>query len=155
VFAGEVLGELCGDYDTAAVALSPDLTLVWMDHIYTEHWAHRLGIGGQLALPAAIEDRMLMPDDAVIAELVRCLTAETSPRFAVIWTDYFGGVGDQRAATYRGDELIETDGTINGALRGLGVIAASGLDEFDTVGLGDYRSIPDALLERWERYPDY
>jgi len=39
---------------------------------------------------------------------------------------------------------------INAALRVLGVVAADGLDEFDTVGLAEHRSTPEAL----DRYED-
>lgn len=41
-------------------------------------------------------------------------------------------------------------GGIDAALRHLGVVAAPGLDEFDTVGLGRHRSFP-ALDDRdWD-----
>lgn len=75
-------------------------------------------------------------------------------------TDYFGGEGTQFSgiiingkllATYQDtnvdvsipypDRLLECP--INKALRQLGVIRDSKLDEFDTLGLGNYRHMPN------------
>jgi hypothetical protein len=154
IVKGGVLEAALADYDTSAVELLGDLTLVWMDIHYTEYWRHRLGIPERLPLPTSITDQAADPDDAVIAELIRCVAVTPEAPFAVVWTDYFGGVGDQRAAVYRRTGVIETDGTINGALRALGVSAGPGVDEFDTVGLSKFRHIPDDLLDRWEAYDD-
>jgi hypothetical protein len=90
--------------------------------------------------------------------------ARTSEAGAVAYvqTRYFGGAGSQSAALWIGGALtlkpIELDQKaagnrarstwpINAALRGLGVQAAAGHDEFDTFGLGSYRS-HDALVSR-------
>lgn len=81
-------------------------------------------------------------------------------------TEYFGGVGRQAAAFFRPDGMlwaqrhnhVETrtgfrsggqvaaleqrlDWPINRGLRDLGVEASPGLDEFDTLGLGEVRSM--------------
>jgi len=58
-------------------------------------------------------------------------------------TEYFGGVGDQYAVVAEDGNIVsfwEGDHPINEALRRLGVEAEPGMDEFDTVGLGLYRS---------------
>jgi hypothetical protein len=81
---------------------------------------------------------------------------------AYIETAYFGGTGRQSAVLWIGGGIaikptsLETTAAgnrpratwpINAALRGLGVQATSGHDEFDSIGLGHYRS-HDAILAR-------
>lgn len=142
--------------DSAAVALVEGWWLLWMDGIYTEHWQKRLGASGFLALPPRVsrEAAMGLPRERALLELVARMTGRPSPPFVVVYTDYFGGVGGQVAVAYREGAPLDTDGTINDALRGLGVVATPGLDEFDTVGLGRYRGIPEPLLERWAVYAE-
>jgi len=79
--------------------------------------------------------------------------------FAYIETDYFGGVGSQAAAIFSGrlpatllaDEDAKApprpESPINSALRSLGVRAAPGQDEFDTVGIGRFRDLKALGLE--------
>ena len=62
-----------------------------------------------------------------------------------IFTEYFGGNGTQGAIVWNaGVETMTPDigriGTINSALRKIGIRANSPQDEFDTIGLGRYRS---------------
>ena len=64
-----------------------------------------------------------------------------------ITTDYFGGIGNQTAKVYENGKVIyhETDEfefnrPINTALKMIGVVKEVGIDEFDTIGLGGYRS---------------
>ena len=67
---------------------------------------------------------------------------------ASITTDYFGGPGNQSAKVFLNNKkILEQDDEldwklkpINSALKLLGVEKKSGMDEFDTVGLGKYRS---------------
>jgi hypothetical protein len=77
--------------------------------------------------------------------------------FALVLTDYFGGVGDQWACLYDAsggrDPAVHT---INDALRALGVRrGGSGdfVDEFDAVGLGAHRHTPERL-EQYEALCD-
>ena len=63
---------------------------------------------------------------------------------AYVETDYFGGVGVQGAAAWANGEMRFPPTTgehsvINAALRMIGLTAAKGLDEFDTLGLGRTR----------------
>ena len=63
-------------------------------------------------------------------------------------TDYFGGMGSQAAAAFSGGSLVATapltgEEAINTALRSIGVVASSGLDEFDSIGLSRYRYTSD------------
>ncbi|MCI9508150.1 MAG: hypothetical protein HFF10_00175 [Angelakisella sp.] len=58
-------------------------------------------------------------------------------------TTYFSGHGTQAAVLLEGGEVVlgpvEGEGTINRVLRALGVVSQAGKDEFDTLGLGNYR----------------
>jgi hypothetical protein len=81
--------------------------------------------------------------------------AEASRAGVLIYleTEYFGGVGVQAAALFRDRRIIwrrsessshrspKDDSPINSGLRELGVEAAGGLDEFDTIGLSEFRSL--------------
>ena len=64
---------------------------------------------------------------------------------AYVETDYFGGTGTQGAAAWvNGEVALEPCtswgiGPINTALNIIGVAPASGMDEFDTLGLGNFR----------------
>ena len=67
-------------------------------------------------------------------------------------TDYFGGAGVQGAAAWIQGKLAlppttHTAGPINAALHTIGLERANGLDEFDTLGLGQVRRM-DAFEER-------
>lgn len=82
------------------------------------------------------------------------LAAAAGPHaVAYIETSYFGGRGSQAAAVLgNGGMLLRSarpvvahvptpEGPINAALRAIGVQATGGRDEFDTVGLGRFRSM--------------
>jgi hypothetical protein len=68
-----------------------------------------------------------------------------------IETDYFGGFGEQSAKLFRGKTILMKGDTridpvsnpINEALKMMGVERKSGMDEFDTIGLGRYRTNED------------
>ena len=81
--------------------------------------------------------------------------------FIYIETEYFGGEGSQCAGVFKDGKLLKTyrqhsreinpkaswpkrvlNSPINSALRELGVIRNAELDEFDTMDLGNYRSMP-------------
>lgn len=127
-----------------------------MDGIYAEHWQDRLGTRGFLELPPRIsrESAMGLPRERAVLDVVERVAGRPSPPFAVVYTDYFGGVGSQVAVAYRNGAPLDTDGTINDALRALGVVGRDGQDEFDTLGLGRHRGIPEPLLDRWAAYAD-
>lgn len=80
---------------------------------------------------------------------------DKNKRIAKITTDYFSGLGSQQATIRENkkvildldDEFIDSGKydlhPINKALRRIGVIRKDGMDEFDTIGLGYYRSNSD------------
>jgi hypothetical protein len=56
-----------------------------------------------------------------------------------IYTDYFGGIGEQSSELYLNGEKLFEYHTINEGLRKIGVIKGYS-DEFDAINLGNYRS---------------
>lgn len=70
---------------------------------------------------------------------------------AKITTDYFGGAGYQTAklfvnntnTMYLNDEFDHRKNPINSVLKEMGIEKTNGHDEFDTIGLGKYRSNTD------------
>ena len=94
------------------------------------------------------------------SDLAFAANASVAGALAYLETDYFGGTGEQSAVVWQygrlsfGPAHMASDAPrpphlrpINAALKALGLIAARGLDEFDTFGLGHYRS-NDAIIER-------
>lgn len=59
---------------------------------------------------------------------------------AKITTDYFGGFGEQTAKLFINNKRVYNGNSINKALTQMGVVRKDGMDEFDTIGLGRYRS---------------
>jgi len=158
---GDFDTKIAATFDLQAVPLGFDITLFWLDIRYTEYWGDKLCILGTLKTPLRVnKSELLFPDDRVIVHLMSHITGTTSPLYAIIATEYFGGIGEQAAALYRGETLITDDeqasdyGSINQVLRGLGVDSQENMDEFDTLGLSNYRRIPSNFLDIVENYPD-
>jgi hypothetical protein len=116
----------------AIVALHPDHTDYWTD---------------QLGLPSDAQSAMLH-DCAVVHEFARRLAMT---RYALIETDYFGGIGRQLACVRDGSRRVmeTTEGGINRALAMLGVVCEEGMDEFDTIGLGRHRDFAHLFEAYW------
>jgi len=68
---------------------------------------------------------------------------DDKPAIAV-FTDYFGGAGEQ-SAEHSDGTYLDRHFAIDEMLAKLGVVKEKGLDEFDTIGLGSYRSTWDVL----------
>lgn len=70
---------------------------------------------------------------------------------AYVETEYFGGEGYERAAVWRDSELalgpLDGAGSMNRALRALGVVGRNGQEEFEEVGLGRCRSLEEWLSQ--------
>ena len=66
---------------------------------------------------------------------------------AYIETDYFGGCGTQAGVLVEKGRVavppVEGAGTIDRLLAALGVRCLPGKDEFDSLGLGSFRHMPD------------
>jgi hypothetical protein len=136
--------EISESYDLQGIALGFDLTLFPMSHYYTACWAKTIGVSGQL--PGRQPEKLIFLSDRIIAHLLIEITNSTAPLYAIIATNYFGGNGKQWALVYQGTDLADDSITqISSALQFLGVKQQSGMDEFDTVGLGKYRFLPGFL----------
>jgi len=120
------------------------VTLFPIDHYWSAYWqAKRGGVDGTLG--GSVTGGRL-PSEGVVRAIARELTGLPAPRFAVIQSDYHGGSGDQWALAFEGERsLLDVNASVNHALRELGVDRDPGLDEWDTIGLGDFRSNPDHL----------
>lgn len=140
-------------FDLKPVVLNPTryrITCFPLSAEYCDHWSVKLKIDGDRA-----EEPLLNAN--VVHHMILAIADE--PLFAVIETDYFGGIGTQCAAVYRGREEVmvprsSEGGSINKALGLLGVCPERGLDEFDTVGLGQYRSFDETFKAYWAANAD-
>ncbi|WP_410875711.1 hypothetical protein [Nocardia sp. A7] len=135
-------------WDLVPMPLHDDLTLFHITHFYTAYWQAAQGVTEQIEWSP--EMPALFPREGVMRVIAADLTARPEPSFAVICTDYFAGVGDQWGAACLAGGAIRSVSSINAALRILGITAAPGLDEFDTIGLAHHRSTPEYL----DRYSD-
>lgn len=120
------------------------VTVFPISHYWSGYWQVKRGnVDGQLHRPPGSH---LLPTEGSCRAIAREITGLPAPRFAVIFTDYFGGNGEQVAVAYEGERLIGGDNPrVNTVLRELGVVRADGLDEWDTIGLADFRHDPDHL----------
>ena len=95
------------------------------------------------------------PTDAALAEIMKKISGISLPQYAIIKTDYFGGMGFQWASVFQGKTNADfTVRTINQALRYLGVTKKNGLDEFETVGLDKIRVQQDYLDKYRDLYDE-
>ncbi|EAY24433.1 hypothetical protein M23134_06287 [Microscilla marina ATCC 23134] len=149
---------LKGDYDQAlaetfdlyGIPLGFDLHLFFIDHYYSAYWQEKLETTKVLD-SAKGTNHLIYPNEFALVELLQMIVCSRFVTFAVIVTDYFGGVGDQFAQVYQNTALVSPHfDTINKALEWLGVVPTKGLDAFDTVGLSKYRTNPDYL----DKYAD-
>ncbi len=98
---------------------------------------------------AEVSDKIVFPGLDRFTEAVRELMERYSfhTKLAYIETDYFGGAGTQGGLLYENgcaavDPSAAETGVINALLSELGVRRESGKDEFDSLGLGNYRRMP-------------
>jgi hypothetical protein len=136
---GDIDAEIARQFDMKILALPQGLSLIALDPAYCDHWAV------ELQMPGFISERPQL-NCRVVHHMVRAISPRC--RFAVLETEYFGGIGEQCAVVYEGTATLmeprEADaGPINEALRLLGLKAASGRDEFETAGLGRWRNFDD------------
>jgi len=138
------------EYDLIGMALpNCDLTMFHINHYYSAYWQAKLGTDGHLYSKNI--DYILFPNEQSIAYLISLITGKQDALYAIIATDYFGGIGNQWANVYQGDLIVDLSiKSINDALYHLGVRSNEGMDEFDTVGLSGHRSEPEYL----EKYID-
>lgn len=118
------------------------LTLFHINHYQTACWQFELETVG--LLETSISDNFSFPTEIAIAEVIKKISKNENPLYAIIQTDYFGGMGNQYASVYKYKDNIDKNAkTINQVLIHLGVRSNGKLDEFDTIGLDKIRSQPD------------
>ncbi|MBB6052253.1 hypothetical protein [Armatimonas rosea] len=127
-----------------------DLTLFFCEWRLAEYWSRILGISGELPIPDSIAPPY--PRDQVLITLMQTITQQPEPLFAILATDYFGGIGSQAAFVFQGERRVTPEGedSINAALVRLGVISVPGHDAFETLGLDKIRSMPDIDLPEYD-----
>lgn len=149
ILKGNYDKEIAGEYDLIGKELGFNLTLFHIDHYYSAYWQFKLGKKGYLQTLLGA-DRVIFPHQVVVADLMKIISKNTVVIFAIIATGYFGGTGNQFATVYKNETLIsEAIVRINQALQYLGVVRTATLDEFDTVGLGAIRSLPEGYLDKY------
>ncbi len=147
---------LAETYNLSGIDLGFDLTFFHVDYVYSIYWQHKLGTKGYLDIPNKDDNNYLVfPTETIFAEISRRISNNPNVLFALIQTDYFAGEGNQFAAVYNNETLISKEwNRINQVLKYLGVVKKEGLDEFDTVGLDNIRSMPDFLYEDYADFLD-
>ncbi len=116
--------------------------IVGLDVAHTDYWTDRLNF------PDDDEDREIILD----CQLTHYFAQELSiNKYAIIHTDYLGGIGEQFAVVYDRDRVImaTTAGAIDLALRLIGVKCLPGLDEFDSINLAKYRHFDRYFEKYW------
>lgn len=89
----------------------------------------------------------LMDDIEEWRVLVRQVLAKHLKTYASIWTDYFGGMGEQGGKAWVDGTRVVSGDSINDALVAIGVVKNDDMDEFDTINLGRYRDADDISSE--------
>lgn len=144
ILKGKYDKEIAKNYDLVSKEIGFNLTLFHVDHYYSAYWQFKFGLKEYLKTPPT--NYMIFPTELALAEIMKKISTNNDIEFAIISTDYFGGMGSQFASVYKNETLAsESITTISKALEFLGVKREKGLDEFDTVGLGNIRSQPDIL----------
>ncbi len=116
--------------------------IIALNYNHSDFWAKRHGL-------ESCSLSKIIHDNPVTFDFARRLGIS---RFALIQTDYFGGIGEQYATVYdQGQRVLEaTEGSVNSALKAIGVTEANGLDAFDTIGLQQYRDFSDLFIDYYD-----
>lgn len=126
--------EVANKYDLPVIT-SKEFSIIALDPSHSDYWAEKIDINNEA-------DNKIILNCPVTHFFAKELGLK---EYAVIYTDYFGGVGDQYATVFNKGVVTmpETINGINKALKQIGVMNKPGFDEFDTLGLGMYRTFDD------------
>lgn len=114
-----------------ALAYEGDFAIIILNQDSVWYWADKLNL--------SIDSESENIDWA--CELIFHFAKELGvKKYAVIQTDYFGGIGSQCASLYDDGLIITPDKSINDILNLLGVQRIGSKDEFDVINLGKYRN---------------
>jgi hypothetical protein len=115
-----------------------------LDSAHSDFWSEKLGF------PYTSGDSVVSLDVPVIHHFAKEIGIE---EYALIETDYFGGVGEQFAIYYKNEKAIHSSTAKNSiciVLKALGVeTLKNDYDEFETVGLHRYRTFEDYFAKYW------
>jgi hypothetical protein len=154
ILKGDFDKEKALSFDLFPTLLDFGLTLFHIDHYYSAFWQHKLKKNGQLDISNI--DCIVFPNELVISEIVMNISKSENPEYAIILTEYFGGLGNQYANVFIGPKNADrTISKINQALIYLGVLAKNGQDEFDTIELDKIKSQPKYLEKYVELTENY
>lgn len=121
------------------IELPQEFSMVFLTNTFIESIEERYQISDNFCCPE------LDSFSTIAEQLLQEFSFHT--RLAYIETDYFGGVGTQGGVLYENGKIIikprSGEGTINLLLKELGVMCIRGLDEFDSLNLGNYRHMQD------------
>jgi hypothetical protein len=117
--------------------------IIGLDVAHTDYWTEKLDfqyIDDDVEIPLDCETTHYFADELGIS------------KYAIIHTDYMGGIGDQFAAVYEhGCVVMATrSGGINHALHTIGVQCLPGMDEFDSLNLSKYRHFDRYFEKYWD-----
>jgi hypothetical protein len=114
-----------------ALAYEGDFAIIILERDSMWYWSDKLGIS----------DESQSENIEWACELSFFFAKELGlEKYAIIQTDYLGGIGSQFAALYENGKVLIADTSINNVLKALGVATTGSTDEFDTINLGQYRN---------------
>ncbi len=130
------------DYYDVPVNIHEGYAIIGLYAPHSDYWAEKLGIADNSSKGSSI-----ILDNSTTHFIANEIC---QGMYALINTDYFGGIGEQHAGVFRDGnaELPVKTGAINECLKFIGVQAREELDEFDTIRLGKYRNF-DAFFEKY------
>ncbi|HMQ10443.1 MAG TPA: hypothetical protein PKC21_02610 [Oligoflexia bacterium] len=139
------------EFDLNPIQLSKSITMFPLEANYCDFWSEKLNIFGSPS-----EHTYPLLNSNVVHHMMN--TIASTPTFAIIETDYSGGVGDQAAAVYQGKEILMSPQrnkkkVINQAIKKLGVrvpffLRLFFVDEFQFLKLDQYR-IFDEMFDKY------
>lgn len=138
VAKGDIDAELLKKFELPCVN-HEGFSIVGLNAGHSDHWAEKLLISNE-------SNGKIVLNCPVTHYFAKELGLK---KYAIIFTDYFGGIGKQYAAVYSASKVVmeETEGGISQALRVIGVFKKRDLDEFDTICLGRYRSFDEHFAQ--------
>lgn len=129
--------EVIKKYQLAA-AFEKEYTIVILFDDSMFHWSHILGHSIES------ESENLERASPIVFQIAKEIGFE---KYAIIQTDYFGGMGSQLASLYENGTCLLKETGINNVLKEMGVVTTGKNDEFDELNLGEYR---DAEYYYWD-----
>lgn len=131
--------------------------IIFLEALHTDIWTAKIKASENIDLTDEGTAADILLDCKFTHYIAKALGIS---QFALIETDYFGGIGTQWACVYKNSlqTMPTTEGGINQALQKIGVMAEANLDAFDTLNLSNYRSYEGILLDlfpdKYQRWCD-